>query len=605
MTHWAENNRRLHIRYDIIKSKNELAKKTEDLTDVCLIILPVSVKQETKLRLREFDELLSNLPDQLGPNATMILLGDTVSLVSAHTLLASSLHYQHWISIKRRSIKMVDSAEMLPLHHFGALVYTKYKSSLRHAKIRIQYTYCPTCKKTTKDYGGKKQTYHEYGTLVSDVWRDVACDPEGDLTDVINRFADIFGIPKYENLRVFDCRQLGLEHSSISLTDFSKGVEGDIHQLDDSQVNQLMFGDCLERLHQIPDNSVDLAFADPPYNLGKHYTGYTDDMTVTQYFEWCDRWIAQLARVLRPGRTCAVLNIPLWAIRHFVYMETIMTFQNWITWDALAFPVRLIMPAHYVILCFTKGSPRPLPGLVKEIEVTAGPGLINNHKFLEPLAEGFCLRTGCVATRKQIDDRGPLTDLWWDIHRLKHNSRRVDHPCQLPPNLMYRLVSLFTQPGEVVLDCFNGAGTTTLTAAKLGRKYIGIEMSENYHNMALARHLEVINGIDPFRKANRVLTAKNSPVPRMLKQRYVVPKKVLQLEVKRIASILGRLPRREEVMQHGKYPIEYYDQYFASWGEVCAAARTTGMSENLIVVPSQKETHQPTLLEWAEGASAT
>jgi site-specific DNA-methyltransferase (adenine-specific) len=179
----------------------------------------------------------------------------------------------------------------------------------------------------------------------------------------------------------------------------------------------------------------------------------------------------------------------------------------------------------------------------------------------------------------QINDRAPLTDLWWDIHRLKHNSRRVDHPTQLPPHLMYRLISVFTKPNEIVLDCFNGSGTTTLAAHQLGRHYIGIEKSPKYFNIAQERHKEITQGLDPFRKEERDLTAKNSPVPRLLKQKYEVPKKILQLEVKRIAQELGRLPTREEVEQNGKYPIKYYDEYFVSWGEVCAAARTTGMTE--------------------------
>ena len=162
---------------------------------------------------------------------------------------------------------------------------------------------------------------------------------------------------------------------------------------------------------------------------------------------------------------------------------------------------------------------------------------------------------------------------------MKHNSRRVDHPCLLPPQLMYRLIFVFTNPEDVVLDCFNGAGTTTLAAHQLGRKYMGIEKSPEYVKIAQSRHKEIFEGADPFRKMEGSPTAKNSRVRRMQKQRYAIPKKMLQLEVKRIANVLGRLPTREEVVRHGKYPIEYYDQYFVSWGEVCAAARTTGMSE--------------------------
>ena len=66
----------------------------------------------------------------------------------------------------------------------------------------------------------------------------------------------------------------------------------------------------------------------------------------------------------------------------------------------------------------------------------------------------------------------------------------------------------------------------------------------------------------------------------MLKQKYAVPKKTLQLEVRRVAQELHRLPNRDELARFGKYPIKYYDKYFASWGEVCAAARTTGMTED-------------------------
>src|SRR5437867_6735343 len=107
-------------------------------------------------------------------------------------------------------------------------------------------------------------------------------------------------------------------------------------------------------------------------------------------------------------------------------------------------------------------------------------------------------------------------------------------------------------------------------------------MTEVYHNLAETRHEEILLGMDPFRKVDRPLTAKNSPVPRLLKQKYKVPKKVLQLEVKRVAGELGHIPTREELSEYGRYPIKYYDEYFTSWGEVRAAARTTGMSEDRI-----------------------
>lgn len=583
MTHFSEDSERLEIKCIQAKEKETIKKALTNFNDVCILVLPLRPKGSRSNTVEVVNCLVDDVSQKLESEATLITLGETVDLVHAHTRLSTSMQYQLWISIKRSVPQTFVDNSALPEHHFGALVHTKYSGSLNHTKTRIAYTYCPHCQKTTKDYGGKKHTYNSYGTLISDVWRDLSADLEGDLSNVIERLADLFGIETYSKLLVLDYRHI--ETSSI----VTEGRENYIAQTsffpiakEKTNQSRLILGDSIEELRKLPDNSIDFAFADPPYNLKKKYNNYSDDLSISEYFEWCDNWISELARVLRPGRTCAILNIPLWDIRHFLHMEKTLQFQNWIAWDALSFPVRLIMPAHYGIICFSKGLPRPLPGLVNEKEKFDIESSSKYFKPLEPLGEWYCLRSRCVKERRlrvSVDDRGPLTDLWWDIHRLKHNSRRVDHPCQLPPQLMYRLISIFTEPGEVVLDCFNGAGTTTLTAHQLDREYIGIELSEKYHKIAESRHREMSQGLDPFRKAKRKLTEKNSPVERMPEQTYEVPKKTLQLEVRRVAKILGKLPDRDEMITHGKYPIKYYDEYFVSWGEVCAAARHDGMSE--------------------------
>ncbi len=89
----------------------------------------------------------------------------------------------------------------------------------------------------------------------------------------------------------------------------------------------------------------------------------------------------------------------------------------------------------------------------------------------------------------------------------------------------------------------------------------------------------ISDGEDPFGKREEIPQAKNSRVERLQKQKYEVSKKELQLEVRHIARILGRMPTRDDVMEMSKHPIEYFDNYFFSWGEVCAAARHDGMSE--------------------------
>src|SRR5581483_7776772 len=240
---------------------------------------------------------------------------------------------------------------------------------------------------------------------------------------------DLFGLEPYRELRVVLTGDEGDERAEYSVLSTPAGRKS----LSRALATQLVRGDCLKELQRIPADSVDLCFADPPYNLSKRYDRWDDALDSVEYFNWCDRWLDELARVLRPGRTCAVLNIPQWAVRHFAHVRQGLTFQNWIAWEGLSLPVRMIMPAHYAIVCFSKGPPRPLPGRAR----------------LAALQELYCLRASCMRRRGDTD-RAPLTDLWWDIHRLKHNSRRVDHPCQLPPPLMQRLIELFTEPDEVV-----------------------------------------------------------------------------------------------------------------------------------------------------------
>lgn len=503
--------------------------------------------------------------------------------------LSDSMQFQLWVAVKLEKA-IVHTAGQLPEHHAALLILSKYRTSLRHTKTRIGYTFCPACDKTTKDYGGKKHTYHEYGTLISDVWRDIVYKPGKYPSDIVTRLADLFGLDPLRTLTVVNLARV----SSLLPKQIEPQKETKVRCRVETQLeSHLINGDSLSELRKLPENSIHFCYADPPYNLAKRYDSWDDAIDVKDYLAWCDNWIDELARVLRPGCTCAVLNIPILAIRHFQHMKHALVFQSWIAWEGLSLPVRMIMPAHYATVCFSKGDPRPLPGLLRD-SLTQPEQLA-----LTTLRENYCVRQACTAMRQRArdSDREPITNLWWDIHRLKHNSRRVDHPCQLPPSLMRRLIALFTNENEVVLDPFNGAGTTTLCADGLGRRYIGIELSERYHTLAQERHKLLRAGGDPFEKVSGVPKAKNSRVERMGSIKYEVPKKTLQLEVKRVAKALGHIPSRAELEQHGMYPIRYYDEYFISWGEACAAARTTGMSETRFGQNVTLEIHQPTLFD--------
>lgn len=566
--HQSENS----IPLKINKIGDNLSKAIPFSQSVELIILPYFKTVESIPQKEKLFSTLNNFFSNADKNATIGIITSPIFANDFCIQLKKDIHLKLWIAVK---LEMpVKHKNYLTEQHGALLILTRYKEALRHTKMRIGYTYCPCCDKTTKDYGGKKHLYHEYGTLISDVWRDITVDFNNYPTDVVDRMSDLFGIQDYKCLNVYDQREFykPVEKKHIFIN-FPQKVNFY------SKESKLLCGDCIEKLSTIPNDSIDFCFADPPYNLNKKYESWDDGIDIQKYFDWCDGWLSELARVLKPGRILAVLNIPQWCVRHFKHLNTILDYQDWIVWEGLSMPVRMIMPSHYSILCFSKGIPRIFPGIERKINSFL------EEKAITAFSENFCIRPNCIVKRKHLNikDSELITNLWYDIHRLKHNSRRVDHPCQLPPMFMYRLISLFTNEEEFVLDPFNGAGTTTLTAQQLNRKFVGIELSEYYYNITKIRHDELSKGLNPFRKINdNKPKAKNSRVERLKKQKYEVSKKVLQLEIKNISKQLGHIPTKEEVIQYSKYPIAYFENYFVSWGEVTAAARTTGMTENRV-----------------------
>ena len=588
MAHLSENSKRLEKTSLELTHLEQLKSSQKPNPDVFLFWFPANRSDQDGSTSTTAFETISTYCASLNEKAVICALTTPPDAARLYPYLEATkaLEFKLWAAVKKSDQPALQNGA-LPDNHLALLVFTRYKGSLKHTKTRIQYTYCPACGKTTKDYGGKKHLYHSYGTLISDVWRDVTINAAEDIAILTDRLQDLFGIEPHQVLQVFDlrhCQELQPERQPEKPAAMPKRYHKDNQAILQSK---LINGDAIESLKSLPDNSVDFCFADPPYNLQKNYSHWDDAMESIEYFKWCDEWVSELARVLKPGRTLAIINLPQWVVRHYQHLQNILDYQTWIAWDAISAPVRFIMPSHYPILCFSKGQPRPLPGL--EIEANSS----SDKEYLEPVEELYCVRAACISKRHRtgVKDTETLTNIWHGIHRLKHNSHRVDHPCQLPPALMRRLIALFTEPGEAVLDCFNGAGTTTLTAAQMGRVYLGIELSPQYHQLTERRHEELRQGKNPFSKNNDVPTSKNSTVERLPKQTYLVSKKVLQLDVKRIAVELGRLPDREEVKRLSKYPYEYYENYFVSWGEVCAAARTTGMSE----FPPKEEIYQPQL----------
>lgn len=587
MSHLSEDSQKLSFQTKELSILNEILDLQIFSSQVYFFLLPAFNYPDNKEITITLTNYLNENFIYLNDNALFCFLADEQTVSEIYIKLHLKLKFQLCVAVKLD--KTILKEGDLPKEHVSILILSKYTSSLKHTKTRINYSYCPVCNKTTKDYGGKKHLYHEYGTLISDVWRDIVYDQNNFPESIVDRLTDLFGLKIYERLTAFDLRKINnLRNHFINepqlklIPDYQKSIYST------KLKSKLINDDCLNALKKIKDSSIDFCFADPPYNLSKKYDLWDDNLELEKYFDWSKKWIYELMRVLKPGRFLVLLNIPLWTMRYYSILAKDYFFVDWIVWESLSMPVRMIMPSHYSILVFSKGNPIRLPAYLK-MNLTQ----IENDSLLT-LEENFCLRSNCIRLRERnnINDSRTISNLWWDLHRLKHNSRRVDHPTQLPPKIMFRLISLFTSKQETVLDPFNGAGTTSLCAEILDRNFIGIEKSSHYFEIAEKRHIELRDGIDPFGKKDGTPKSKNTYVPRLKKQKYNVSKKILQLEVKKISQKLGHLPSKDEVKKYSKYPFKYFEDYFINWAEVCAAARTTGMVEDRIISQQKDNDNQ-------------
>ena len=238
----------------------------------------------------------------------------------------------------------------------------------------------------------------------------------------------------------------------------------------ETYLNRITEGDCLTLLREIPDNSVDVTFADPPFNLKKKYNSTKDSLALQVYLDWCEQWIGEMVRVTKPTGSIFVHNIPKWLTYYSAYLNKVAHFKHWISWDAPTSPMgKTLQPSHYGILFYAKDAK-----LNKFYEIRY------HHKRCRKC--GY-LHKDYGGKKAGLHPFGPLlSDVWTDIHRVKHNKYRDDHPCQLPVHLLERLILMSTDEGDIVLDPFSGTGTTPLAAKRLGRNFIGFDIDKEYVN---------------------------------------------------------------------------------------------------------------------------
>ena len=240
----------------------------------------------------------------------------------------------------------------------------------------------------------------------------------------------------------------------------------------EAYINRILQGDCLELFSQIPDNSVDITFADPPFNLKKKYHSTRDSLELEEYLHWCEKWISEMVRVTKETGSIFVHNIPKWLTYYASFLNKLADFRHWISWDAPTAPMgKTLQPTHYGILFYAKDAKQN-----KFYEIRYPHKRCRKCNYLHKDYGG---------KKGLLHPFGPLVpDTWTDIHRIKHNKYRDPHPCQLPIHLLERIILMSTDEGDTVLDPFLGTGTTAIAAKRLGRHYVGFELDQTYAMIA-------------------------------------------------------------------------------------------------------------------------
>lgn len=511
-------------------------------------------------------------------NKTIVFIGPMYLLSYIYHSVNKQYKFQHLVALRIKTLNF--KKRFLPNEHLGLIIFSTRKNPSFN-ETKLPYQYCRCCKRTVKDYGGKRHLLNSDGTRISDVWKEFAISESQvfskEVLKIIKKFTlgkvqngiTCLSLKKYNDFRKYNLNALDEEITKKLVPTVTK-----INSIHNKTRKNIIFNqDVMAGFKKIPNNTVDLALIDPPYNLSIKYGKFRDNKGRDEYLSWIKSWINQISRTLKNGGLLFFVNTPQWSLEIFPYLQKRLSFQGWIVWSAWSIPGGNMVPAHYPILCFSKGKNLKTFNKPKKFLKD-----VESNELLHPLTYGYCIRSVCLARRnhKMKTDRRLLSDLWYDIHRIRHNLFRYNHPTLMPQKLAKRIILLFSKPNDVVLDCFNGVGTTTLVAQKLKRNFIGIEKNASYYNTSIDRHTILSAGGDPFEKSKAKSTSVNKGY-RAVKHQNQEPKYLLQLQVKEVARKLGHCPSKSELRKFGKYPLKVYYDNFRDWAEITVATRRTGI----------------------------
>ena len=252
--------------------------------------------------------------------------------------------------------------------------------------------------------------------------------------------------------------------------DFSK-VD---NELPSEYENKIICADSLELMRKLPDNCIDIIFTSPPYNFGLDYDTHNDTAMWKDYFDMLFAIFKEGIRVLKYGGRFVVNVQPLYSdyipVHHIIsnfFIENKMIWKGEILWEK----------NNYNCKYSAWGSWKS----------PSSPYLKYTWEFVEVYCKGDLKKRG---KKENIDITADEFKSWvvakWSIAP-ERNMRGYGHPAMFPEQLAERVLKLFSFQNDVVLDPFNGAGTTTVVAKKTGRRYLGIDISEEYCKTAQER----------------------------------------------------------------------------------------------------------------------
>jgi len=238
--------------------------------------------------------------------------------------------------------------------------------------------------------------------------------------------------------------------------------------------DKIVCDDAERVLCALPGNCVDLVFTSPPYNFGLEYGEAADGINWESYFEKLFAIFDECIRVLKYGGRIVVNVQPLFSS----YIPTHHFISNFFTQRKLIWKGEILWEKNNYNCKYTAWGSWKSP---------SNPYLKYTWEFIEIFAKGSLKKPG---QRENIDITADEFKDWvvakWSVAP-ERDMQRYGHPAMFPEELAYRVIKLFSFKNDVVVDPFNGAGTTTAAARRLGRRFLGIDVSEDYCQTARRR----------------------------------------------------------------------------------------------------------------------